>query len=193
MNRRCNVLSSISRYFFAGIIMLISGCGKASITSTSDDAGTMSRGPATLALVGYNYTNRYIDSFSVDGQGGGNLYVSSASSGGGGTVCCVLYQTSPKPKTVTVRWQSSACYYREPASDSNEIYNTLHAFYKERKVIVAENASGKAEYMEVHFYPDDSIQVAVTSEQSMPRLSLNKERSDTSKFPRCPNDKKPEE
>jgi hypothetical protein len=41
-----------------------------------------------LVIIGYNYTSRYIDQFSVDGAGGGNLYVSGPSSGGGGIVCC---------------------------------------------------------------------------------------------------------
>ena len=58
---------------------------------------------------------------------------------------------------------------------------------------MTENTSGKAEYMEVHFYPDDSIQVVLAKELSMPRLSLSKERKDTSTFSRCENDEKPTE
>ena len=113
--------------------MAISGCGKASITSSGSEVEAAHNGAATLALVGYNYTDRYIDSFSVDGKGGGNINVSSENGGGGGIVCCVLYQPSSEPKTVTVRWQFDACYFREASSYSNETYNTLYAFYKEKK------------------------------------------------------------
>jgi len=193
LNRRFDLHTLVIRYFLVVFIMAMSGCSKASIASSGSEAGAARNGPVTLALVGYNYTDRYIDSFSVDGQGGGNINVSSPSSGGGGIVCCVLYQPGSEPKTVTVRWQFDACYFREASSYSTETYNTLHAFYKEKKVRVTENTSGKAEYMEVHFYPDDSIQVVLTKELSMPRLSLSKERQDTSTFPRCPNDKKPAE
>ncbi|WP_312515183.1 DUF3304 domain-containing protein [Massilia sp.] len=193
MNRQFEFRELVLRYFLAAVIMVITGCGKGSIASPVGDAQAARNEPGTLALVGYNYTDRYIDSFSVDGQGGGNINVSSPDSGGGGIVCCVLYQPGPKPKTVTVRWQSDACYYRQPSSYSNEVYNTLHSFYKEKKVVVTETTSGKGEYMEVHFYPDDSVQVVVTKELSAPRLSLSKERNDQSDFPRCPNDKKPAE
>jgi hypothetical protein len=45
--------------------------------------------PVGLAIEGYNYTNRFIDSFTVtdeDGNGawGGNVFLSSPTSGGGG-------------------------------------------------------------------------------------------------------------
>lgn len=193
LSRRFDLHTLVIRYFLVVFIMAMSGCSKASIPSSDREAGAARNGPATLALVGYNYTDRYIDSFSVDGQGGGNINVSSPNSGGGGIVCCVLYQPSPEPKTVTVRWQFDACYFREASSYSNETHNTLHVFYKEKKVRVTESTSGKAEYMEVHFYPDDSIQVLLTKELSMPRLSLSKKRQDTSTFPRCPDDKKPAE
>jgi hypothetical protein len=45
-----------------------------------------------LAIVGYNYTERYIDSFHVNGQGGGNLYVSGPTAGGGSSACCVSWR-----------------------------------------------------------------------------------------------------
>ena len=193
LSRRFNLHTLVIRYVLVVFILAIPGCSKASIVSLGSEAEAAPNGAAALALVGYNYTDRYIDSFMVDGQGGGNINLSSASSGGGGIVCCVLYQPGSELKIVTVRWQFDACYFREASSYSNETYNTLHAFYKEKKVRVTENTSGKAEYMEVHFYPDDSVQVVLTKELSRPRLSLSKERKDTSTFPRCPNNEKPAE
>lgn len=38
----------------------------------------------SLTIEGYNYTDDYIDQFTVNGQGGGNLYLSTPTSGGGG-------------------------------------------------------------------------------------------------------------
>ncbi|AKI99144.1 Hypothetical protein AA314_00771 [Archangium gephyra] len=40
--------------------------------------------PISLEINGFNYTDLYIDNFSVNGNSGGNLYVSSPTSGGGG-------------------------------------------------------------------------------------------------------------
>lgn len=145
-----------------------------------------------LTLVGYNYTNLYIDAFSVDEQWGGNLRVSSPGGGGGGSVCCVLYVDRPTKKTtVKVRWQLGACYYKIKSPSSHYIYNQLHAFFKEVEVVLDVSAATKPEYLEVHFYPDGTVQAAVTNTASMPRMILDEERSDRSEFPRCPNDKKP--
>jgi hypothetical protein len=144
----------------------------------------------SLSLAGYNYTNRYINEFSVDGQGGGNLYVSSLTGGGGGTTCCAKFWPGVKYK-VKVRWQSGACYFRVRASDSNDVYNRLHSYYKEAEVAVDDRAGERARYMEVHFYPDGSVQLAATEQPSAPRLALEKDREDKTRHPRCPNDEKP--
>jgi hypothetical protein len=78
------------------------------------------------------------------------------------------------------------------SSTSDEIYDNYYTFYKEREVTVADDIGSRAKYMEVHFYPDGSVKAAVTASASPPRLLLSKERKDKSKYPRCPNDKKPE-
>lgn len=151
-------------------------------------------GRISLALEGYNYTNRYIDSFSVNGQGGGNIYVSSPTSGGGGTVCCMLYRPGPNVKIIRVRWQSDACYFKEQSSLSKKMYDSLHPLFKEQEVQVEVLASATdAKYMEVHFYPDGSVKAAVTATISPPRLLLEEQREDLSRYPRCPNDRKPQE
>jgi len=91
-----------------------------------------------------------------------------------------------------VRWQSGACYYHEKSTNSPDIYDTLYSFYKEKEVTVEDDIPPEASYMEIHFYPDGSVRAAVTGTESKPRLLLSKEREDNSKYPRCPNDKKPE-
>jgi hypothetical protein len=181
-----------TRYLAMTTLMILCACGQA-VTSEDPAGAAKIDEPASLALEGYNYTNRYIDSFTVDGHGGGNVYLSSSTSGGGGTVCCVPYWPGTKANVVTVRWQSGACLYHKRSSTSDEIYERLHTFYTEQKVAVVENNKAPSKYMEVHFYPDGTVQAAVTASASPPRLLLSKDRKDNSKYPQCPNDAKPAE
>jgi len=145
----------------------------------------------SLGVTGYNYTNREISDFSVNGHGGGNLEVSSPTSGGGGTVCCVPHVVTNNQRIVTVRWQSGACYYHVKSTISDEIHEHIHWFYKEAEVKIEPPMTQNPQYMEVHFYPDGSIKAAVSEHAGGPRLKLPKEREDRTSYPRCPNDKEP--
>lgn len=66
--------------------------------------------PIGLAIEGYNYTNRYIASFTVtdengNGAWGGNVFLSSPTSGGGGGTCCVMLDPNmSKPVQLFVAW-----------------------------------------------------------------------------------------
>lgn len=64
----------------------------------------------SLTIYGCNYTNTYIDDYSVDGQDAGYLRVSGPTSGGGGSVCCFKH-TAGYVNTVNVRWQSGWCLF----------------------------------------------------------------------------------
>ncbi|WP_158206655.1 DUF3304 domain-containing protein [Pseudoduganella flava] len=150
------------------------------------------RKPVMLAISGYNYTNRHIGSFSVNGQGGGNIFVSTPTSGGGGSTCCVSYVPGKQVRKVTVRWEADACYYHVKSTMSNEVYDDLHPIFKEREVVIDEDIPQEPQNFEVHFYPDGSIRAAITSEIALPRLQLPAEREDKSRYPRCPNDRKPD-
>jgi hypothetical protein len=145
-----------------------------------------------LTLTGYNYSNRYIDQFSVNGNGGGNLFVSGPTSGGGGSICCVR-RVKGATRPVKVRWQSSACMYSEKASSGSEVFSRIHNYFTEAQVEVTFDNSDHPKYFEVHFYPDGHVEAAMTKEASNPRLVLSKQREDRSSFPRCPNDKNPEQ
>lgn len=145
-----------------------------------------------LALVGYNYTNRYIDHFDVDGQGGGNIHVSGPSSGGSGTACCVSYRAGAKARKVKIRWQANACTYNERTS-GGEKFNDTHSYFKETEVQLDPNIPDFPRYFEVHIYPDGHVEAAITAHESRTRLALSKEREDRSDYLRCPNDKKPSE
>jgi hypothetical protein len=138
---------------------------------------------AKMATVyGYNYTDLYISSFSVNGQGGGNLAVSSPTGGGGGSVCCVMVRPNQKLTTpVTVRWTRDA-------------YTKV---WCELDVMLKDPVPPNPEYFEVHFYQDGHVEVAVTEETSEPRVKLPRfnyaERHETgnvnndTKFARCTN------
>ncbi|MDE2431181.1 MAG: DUF3304 domain-containing protein [Burkholderiales bacterium] len=145
-----------------------------------------------LALNGYNYTNRYIDSFSVDGQGGGNLFVSGPTSGGGGGVCCVSYRIGASAWKTKIRWQTDACTYDEKIIQGERFYE-IYSFFKEVEVQIDPKIPDHPHYFEVHFYPDGHVEAAITEEISLPRLVLSKDREDNSHYRKCPNGKKPQE
>lgn len=146
-----------------------------------------------LTLYGYNYTNRYIDEFSVDGVGGGNLFVSGESSGGGKSTCCVSYITGPGDWKVKVRWQTDACTYDERTWSNGEKHSDIYSYFKEADVLVDPHVPDHPAYFEVHFYPDGHVEAAITEHASPPRLKLSKSREDRSLYRQCPNDKKPKE
>lgn len=147
----------------------------------------------TLDLLGYNYTDRHINDYDVDGQGGGIIQMSSPTSGGSGSVCCVrLAIGRSTPIIVRVRWQVDGCTYLMRSERTGNTQRIYHYFYKEEYVEVPPPKGIKPSHLESHFYPDGSVRVMLTADMSLPRLSLNESRSDKSKFPKCKNDKKPE-
>jgi hypothetical protein len=192
--KQFNLCDVVKRCLVMAMLLALCACGP-----TAPSARAAASAPAkkeykeqvALAIEGYNYTNRHIDSFTVDGNGGGNLYVSSPASGGGGTLCCVRYRPGTTDNTVTVRWQSGDCYYHVASTISKEIFDRYFEFYKEAQVKVTDDVPPDAKYMEIHFYPDGSVQAAVTATASPPRLLLNKQREDKTRSPWCPHDKKP--
>jgi Protein of unknown function (DUF3304) len=121
--------------------------------------------PKMLGITGYNYTHRYIDGFSVDGQGGGNVLISKDDSGGGGTVCCIGFSPDQKlPVKVHVEWT----------------YGERWNHYKGVKLQDAETHQAdvdltgpippKPSIFVVHFYPDHTVQVEVAASYPLPRL-----------------------
>lgn len=118
-----------------------------------------------LGITGYNYTNRYIDGFSVNGQGGSNVLLSEDNTGGGKTTCCiVLRQDQDLPVTVYVEWT----------------YGERWDFDKGIKLHDAETYTAEVELagpipkepsiFVVHFYPDNTVQVEVAADYPKPRL-----------------------
>lgn len=190
------LLCAASSFVQALVLAGLAGCSPLDTSAQPQQQATVSSKsskPVMLAITGYNYTNRHIAFFSVNGQGGGNLYVSSRTSGGGSTACCVRYKPGTKVRKLNVEWQSGGCYYSEKSTISDEVSDTLHYFTIRREVGVDPYIPADPHVMEVHFYPDGSIQAAITSQESLPRLKIDEARADKSLYPRCPNDQKPAE
>ena len=132
--------------------------------------------PHTLTILGYNYTNRYIDQFSVNGAGGGNMSVSTpTSSGGGGTCCAAWIDGTPLPVTMHVRWVADTCV-EFLINKYGERRATARNTYKEQDVVFKGPVSADPNNLEVHFYPDGHIEIAITKMPSEPRLKLDPER-----------------
>ncbi|PWF49292.1 DUF3304 domain-containing protein [Massilia glaciei] len=146
----------------------------------------------SLTLTGYNYTNRYIDQFSVDGQGGGNLYVSGPLGGGGGSVCCVPYIIGAGAWKTMIRWQVGGCRFDEIIDSGGQTLFQVHPVFKEIEVHINPSIPDNPRYFEVHFFPDGHAEAAITEYSSPPRLILSKDREDRSPYRQCLNNKKPE-
>jgi hypothetical protein len=168
------------------LILFVSGAGAAQEKTKDGEY-------ISLDLIGYNYTDRDINDYDVDGQGGGDIQLSSPTSGGGGIVCCArLAMRESEPIIVRVRWQIGGCTYLMRSEFTGSTQRVSHYFYKEEYVKVHRPRGIKPSHLESHFYPDGSVVVLLTDEMSLPRLSLSESRSEQSKFPKCKNDKKPE-
>jgi len=116
------------------------------------------KGMSGLALFAYNYTDTYIDSFTVNGAGGGNVEVSEGPEGGGKRACCApISADTPLPIPVEITWKrdGEVPYCRQTVLLNGPIPPNSNTF-------------------EVHFYPDGSIQVAITDDSSPSRMKLDR-------------------
>ena len=106
---------------------------------------------------GYNYTDNYIDSFEVDGAGGGNLEVSIPTAGGGKHTCCMtLVSGLPLGTPFVNKWTRDRTRWCE------------------QTVQLTGPVPVEPRYFEVHFYPDGHIEVEATQRASEPRLKLDR-------------------
>lgn len=190
-----HVVRNLSRWL-AGLASAALGLG---ISACAAPTSAVETAPQTqtkeqskgLLIQGYNYTNHYIDSFSVNGAGGGNIFVSGPTTGGGGSVCCYSFNPAG-PAKVTVKWSASYCMY----STTNKFGGThfwRKSLFREVQVPVERMPTGEPEALEVHFFPDGHVEAAVTPGYSPPRLKLpitaDEQRPGVSNdFPPCSHD-----
>lgn len=135
-----------------------------------------------LGIIGYNYTDQFIDGFSVAGHSGGDIRLSSPTTGGSGTVCCFLLSKQTKwPMQVRVRWQSGGCRvrYKNPKFGHNQNY------YKEAMVPVERGTSEHPSDIGVHFYKDGTVRIKLSDGWEPPLLKLQEDRSKEVDFPDC--------
>lgn len=149
--------------------------------------------PIELMLTGYNYTNRYIDEFDVDAQGGGNLFVSEGANGGGKNVCCISYRSGAKARKVRIRWQSDACIFTSYTDGEGHKHERTYNYFNEVEVQVSSTIPRFPRYFEVHFYPDGHVEASITEHESRSRLVMKGDRENNWKYPRCPDDTEPKE
>lgn len=99
-----------------------------------------------LQIVGLNYTDRYISMFSVNGGMGPNV---SPNGGGGKFACCVTVPRRWRPGlTANIRW-------------TNDMRS--HDGWKSIIVEIPKYGFDDLGFIAVHFYPDDTIKVLITT------------------------------
>ena len=125
-----------------------------------------------LGINGFNYTDRAISSFSVDGTWGGDLAISTPTGGGGGTTCCMRVPRH-LPQTYTVRWVAELC--KERLWGGGEWFTQFRKGWREKQVVYSGPLPTKPLYFEVHFYPGDDIRIEITDDYTLPRLILQRD------------------
>jgi hypothetical protein len=148
------------KYCLSLLGLILAGCSSYASESVS------------LTLHGYNYTNRYIDSYEINGQGGGNLFLSTSTSGGGGSVCCgSWWPNSRLPIKVKVKWTGDSCKYKT-INSRGEVSYSIRRFWKEAEALITTPPPADARYLEAHIYEDGHVEAAITNTYSPPRLIL---------------------
>ncbi|WP_158621758.1 DUF3304 domain-containing protein [Corallococcus aberystwythensis] len=126
---------------------------------TTDKETSGLKNPVSLEINGYNYTDLAIDSFEVNGQGGGDLSVSSSTSGGGKGTCCLGLSPGTKfPVALTLRWTRD------------------RKRWCEKTVQLAAPVTADPRHIGVHFFPDGRIEAELT--EGYPDLKLKLDRVD---------------
>ncbi|RYZ92750.1 MAG: DUF3304 domain-containing protein [Proteobacteria bacterium] len=183
----CNSGIKFHFMFFSFLLLTPASHARQEDKSIPNDAVS---GFVLLGLVGYNYTNRNISEYSVNGASGGYINLSSPTSGGSGVTCCVrMLKKSPAPIQVRVRWQVDGCVLLESNPRTGAKAERRVFYFKDADVDVQIPNNTKLKFIETHFYPDGTIQVKLTEHGSDPFPALDEKRADKSYFPICKNDK----
>ena len=112
-------------------------------------AGCSAEDTRSVTVTGYNYTERPIYTFSVNGSGGSNLFAKERGGGGGFSCCTTVTVGQP----AEINWIYSATERQYNAGVRKESRSTT--------VIVPSPQVPEAKYLEVHFYPDDHVELAL--------------------------------
>lgn len=133
--------------------------------------------PVGLEIDSYNYTSRYIDSFTVtdengNGAWGGDVALSDDEAGGGKSTCCVMLDKNEK-KSVRLRIDWSI-------TDIVDSQGKVIAPAEQRQawVTISPPFPENPQEFDVHFYPDGHVEAAVTEWGEPPRIKLPKNRKE---------------
>lgn len=156
-------------------LWLLAACNSGGTSAQATQTGNTPSSPKrshSLAIIAYNYTDRYMDSFEVNGQGGGNVRISNEGAGGGSQVCCVRWTDgSTLPKKVTVKWVGGYCIRHDKTSDGEE-FRRRESLWKIADLQFNGPVPANPRNFEVHFYRDGHIELAMSEDYSPPRLML---------------------
>nr|WP_175801967.1 DUF3304 domain-containing protein [Burkholderia anthina] len=120
-------------------------------------AQTASYGP--YHVVGFNYTNRGVYNFVVDGFGAGSVHARQFG-GGGGTVCCMEVPRGKKT------WHHKITYDLTPDEDAKHMSPEIY----ETDIAVPQLPNKRDGYIEFHFLPDRKIEAQWVEYPTMPRM-----------------------
>ncbi len=192
---RLGIWTSFLLCWLGGGVVSLMGCAQAEspVSVTPVVVSRLSVDARSLLIQGYNYTDDYINSFTVDGQGGGNLYVSGPNSGGGGSVCCASFSRGTVlPIKLKVRWTGSYCMEYE-TSKYGRTSSYRKGLWQEAEALAVDLSEGKPRALEVHIFPDGHVEAAITQGYSQPRLVLSRTEKyqrpgATKPYPDCTDD-----
>jgi len=118
--------------------------------------------PKMLGITGYNYTDRYIDGFSVNGQGGTNM---GAHTNGSGEACCIVWRPGTAlPVMMRVEWTYGERWNHIKGQKLQDA-ESHHA-----EVELKGPISKQPAILVVHFYPDNTVEVEVAEDYPEPRI-----------------------
>ncbi len=117
-----------------------------------------------LSYLGVNHTDQWVSSFLINGEGG---VINVPPQGGGGkTTCCVVLPKRWRPDLkVTIKWQGGGKWLTD--ADGKEVIRDgrqvlVEDPWIERTVNVPEYSEKDLAHFDVHFLPDDQVQVKVS-------------------------------
>ena len=150
---RVRVVPRVARYgVLLGALAVLAACKK-----SKPEEPEPNYEPISLSIQGFNYTDLYIDSFEVNGNGGSNIYVSSLTSGGGGTTCCVSWFPGTRlPVSLEIKWTRD------------------RKRWCQKEVQVKGPVPANPRHLGVHFFPDGHIEAEVTEDFPEPKLRLER-------------------
>jgi hypothetical protein len=128
--------------------------------------------PYMLGIMGYNYTDRAIADFAVNGAAGSNVELSTPTAGGGKMSCCVVLARNAKaPFWIDVEYQMDALESYPP----RKLIEPAGHYIKARVQVKGPIPSDPS-YLEVHFYPDHHIEATISGADGPlpPRLKLQR-------------------